>query len=378
LKAKIQHIAILTTSHPALDDRFFYHFASTLRDEGCQTAIFVTTKTEDRIVDGILVRGIENTLAKAKKITWFVEQLLESNPNTVICVDPLTVLAAKKYKKQSKKNVLIVYDITEWYPSKKNIEELKGFKKLVKVFTLFFFGLYAVAKADKLIEGEYYKGRFYRFFLFWKPIKRISYYPSQSYIKYTPIEANKNKVTLAYTGRISIEKGTGVFLKVAESIAQNNPNTKIKAVLLGRVDSEKDRENIQRLMPKIHNLEITWSEEVPYQEYIKRLADFDVLFDLRVADFENQHCLPIKLFYYMAVGRPFIYTKLKAITQALGEEVGGFLVDPNDTLSIIKATQQYIDSPIKMQEDANRGRALYLRKYNWEKIKIEFLDWVLK
>ena len=113
------NVAFLTTGHCPFDDRIFFHFARALSDEGNIVEI-ISSKTDLReTVEGISLDCFDGySLPKKEKITRLSEKLSLFNPDIVICSEPLAVAAAKKYSRTWKKEVRIIYDITEWYPSK--------------------------------------------------------------------------------------------------------------------------------------------------------------------------------------------------------------------------------------------------------------------
>ena len=89
-------------------------------------------------------------------------------PDLVICDPPLAVWrAGHAYGRKTP----IVYDITEWYPSKKNLRNVQAVVKPFKFCALLFASWMAGCIADRFIFGEYYKAKPFRFFFFRKNSK---------------------------------------------------------------------------------------------------------------------------------------------------------------------------------------------------------------
>jgi len=123
-------------------------------------------------------------LSKKEKIAKFVHLLNDSKPDIIICLEPLTILAASRYKNKTDKKPKIVYDVTEWYPSKKFLSHYNSVSKVFHFFKLLFFNLMMAAKADAFIFGKWYKGKPYRFLFPGKKIIYSGYYPDLKYIRY--------------------------------------------------------------------------------------------------------------------------------------------------------------------------------------------------
>ncbi|MEF9480459.1 hypothetical protein OWR28_24725 [Chryseobacterium sp. 1B4] len=108
------------------------------------------------------------------------------------------------------------------------------------------------------------------------------------------------------------------------------------------------------------------------------MADADLCFDLREINFENNHSLPIKLFYFMGAGKPVIYSDLKGIRKHMGELSFGSLADPHNADGISDIIIDYIRNPELYHAHALNAVKEFKEKYNWEMIKDSFVDFVKK
>lgn len=106
------------------------------------------------------------------------------------------------------------------------------------------------------------------------------------------------------------------------------------------------------------------------------IADTDIFLDLRSADFENRHSLPIKLFYYAALGRPVIFSDLKAIKKEVKVDTFGFLVHPGSKEQIGKLILLYLNNHDLYYEHCLNARNLVETKYNWKKIEPALLEFI--
>ncbi len=92
----------------------------------------------------------------------------------------------------------------------------------------------------------------------------------------------------------------------------------------------------------------------------------DICFDLRKRNFIYRNSLPIKIFEYMACGKPFIYSDITPIKEELEYNKYGYLVNPRNEIEIVNAIEKYLEKPdIAVQHSLNARRVIEDGK-NWE------------
>lgn len=309
-------VLFLQTAHMQDDDRVNYHQRVNLERAGLSCA-FAASPVEEK-----------------------------ECPDVVICDTPKAIWESRKAFKQRAK---IIYDITEWYPSKKNLRNeprwLRPFKWCVLVLANF----YAGCAADAFIFGEEYKAKPFRTLFPRKHALDLPYYPSLQYIHPTIPSEIKEKVRLFYAGPQTKEKGYHRVQLVA-----------------------------QRCQSKLPDKDIVLTEisQVPFEEFCSVITQADFFLDLRDDDVENTHCLPIKLFYYMAAGRPVIYSDLKAIRHGVPEIAEDSLVKPGDITRAADMICDYVNHPDRYRQIGKRNRDLIEQKYNWEIQNTRFVQFV--
>ncbi len=371
-------IAFLTSSHSPYDDRIFYHLAKSL-SKFYKISIISSTIDISKSVDNIKITGFDwNELPKNKKVNLFYNYLIESKPNIIISSEPLPIIAAYKYKKTRKEKIRIIYDITEWYPSKKNIEGLYYPKRIIIFFKLLFSNLFISSLCNGFIFGEYYKSVPYRILFPFKKWEIITYFPKLDYIKYKKAKLKKNYICLGYSGRISTEKGIKNIIEVAKAIKRKKPELAVKIKIIGWFINIKDKDEFIMLCSKVQNIQIEILERQDFEIFSEKLQNIDIFLDLRKDDFENQRCLPIKLFYYAGCGRPAIYTNLKAIRREVNVSQFGYLVNPMNTDVISDYIINYIYNPFLYYRHCINARKLAEKKYNWQNIEPTLFKFIKK
>lgn len=371
-------IAFLTSAHPPLDDRIFYHQAKSLSGE-YKTVIVASTEDLKTVADNVTIisKDCENW-EKKKKIDFFVDVLNQTMPQIIVCSEPLPILAAAKYRKNNKSKASILYDVTEWYPSKKNLGYLPFFSKIISFIKLLVFNIYTSVFCNGFIFGEYYKSLPFRMLFPFKKWRIIGYSTNLEYIKYRESTLTPNKICLGYTGKISVEKGIVNVFNVARSLKKKKPETEIRLKIIGWFFDARDRAIFEKLCSESKDLNIEILGKQKYESFSEQLADIDVLFDLRKTDFENNHCLPIKIFYYAACGKPIIYSNLKAIKRDIDVAESGYLVNPTESDKIADYLVEYLEHPDLYKRHSLNGRRLAEEKYNWKLQQIDFIDFISK
>ncbi len=367
-------IAILSSAHKYDDDRLYHHFAKTLAQKNHK--IFIVTSEGYFETEGEISISSFNGLNfnRKQKIEIYIEKLSQFNPDVIICLEPLPIIATKKYAKD--KNVKIIYDITEWYPSKNQLEKHPFLLRLFYAIPYFIAFLYSCSLSDRFIYGEHYKGLIPKKLFSKKENIQIPYYPKKEYITQTTPSISTNLLRLSYSGTLSKDKGLFNFLNVLKELIKNNDNLNIQVKIIGRFNPKEKIACLKLINELDDKIAFTFYNFVELSNYIELINDTDVFLDLRAADFINSHCLPIKLFYFIALQRPIIYSDLKAIRKEIDTESFGYLVNPKDYKNIAKLIQNYQEDKTLYLSHCTNARKLSEAKYNWSVIETMFTDFI--
>ena len=370
-------IAFALVNHTPTDERVWFQETKSLKEAGHNIYI-ISTRTADSPFPNTYCFD-DTGMPKRDLIKKISSLLRQINPKMVICDNPMAILAANDYKSKAKKKIRIIYDITEWYPSKKNLRGMSFIKKTGKGFLLVLLAYYSAWLLDGFIFGEKDKAKPFRFLFPWKRHIHLSYYANSSQIKVYPIRNLSKECILFYSGSLTIEKGFGNVLQTTIEIAKRFPSNKF---VLQIISSQNIEEFIQE--NKLHidlqtykNLKVQTLSFLPYLSFCEEIGKVDIFFDLRQIDIENTRCLPIKLFYYLAAGRPIIYSNLKAIKKGVQEiDETGFLVNPRDTNAIASYLSLYLTNQELYEKHCKRARQLAEEKYNWINIEKKLVHFI--
>lgn len=297
----------------------------------------------------------------------------------VVCDTPVAIWKARRLKR-----AVIVYDVTEWYPSKKNLRSVTWYRRPIKAIVLAAANLWAGAASDAFLFGEYHKTFPLRYLFPWKRQMMLSYYPSKQYIfplyPYATSDLSR-QIRLFYAGPRTKEKGYFRVLELARTMAERNPQLQVRLTVVTDLSEDiADEMKLETQVKKVlgeemKNLSVILKDRLPFEDFCREICRHDIMLDLRSDDVENTRCLPIKLFYYLAAARPVIYSSLRAIRRAV-PELTESLFSPDDIGGMADAIEKLIRYPQYFNYLCERNRHLYVDYFNWEKQEKQFVQFM--
>ena len=364
-------ILFLTSAHSSLDDRIFYHQARALKVDN-QISIYSTYGGITSEKDGITLTFDERIFPSRKeKIAAFSNKCEEFQPDVVICSEPIPIIGAHQQRKKNKSSKYrILYDVTEFYPSKKNLQGSKGLKRLVKTIAMVQLNKKAAASVDGFIFGEYFKSLFYKAHFKTKKSVFLPYYQDLSY--FPDYQLPPYEFVIGYSGKFSEEKGIFRFAEVLNQFAQRYNRENWKVVLIGWF---ADKQTEEEFYFRTKDLQIEIKKSMSFETYCKSLSEFSVFMDLRDADAENNLCVPIKLFTYASAGRPVIYSALQAIESAYPNEKFITNKRTDDLQGMVEKLSQYYENRSELEIECEAAFH-FARNHQWNIIKEDFIRFV--
>jgi glycosyltransferase involved in cell wall biosynthesis len=375
----MKRICLVTSGHPPFDERIFWKFGKSLKDAGYSVSILCSTHQIENNVEKIVIKGFDGySFRKKKKVDEFCNQLNQIKPDLIICSEMLPVFAALKFKNQNQ-NVKIILDVTEWFPE--NVAfKFNGIKRFVKYFQLLIPYIYILQKIDHLIIGEISKKKRYDFLAASKPKTIIGYYPIVKFFNYKKPDLSKDEIVFGYAGVITYERGIVNLLNSSIAMANKYPQKKIKLLLFGKFTYQNEQEDFKSRISSAKNINVEFADWTDYDKMSSTIERMDICFDLRTRNFIYSNSLPIKLFEYMACGKPFIFSKINPIKNELDFQIFGLLVNPKNELEIVKSIEKYLSNSELVNQHSQDARKLIEGNKNWEnesKKLIELVDKLL-
>jgi glycosyltransferase involved in cell wall biosynthesis len=358
-------ICLVTSGHPPFDERIFWKFAKSLSEAGYSVSIICSTQELNKVVDDISIAGIDGfSYPKKKKIDSFFNLIIKFDPDLIICSEILPVFAALKFRKQNPYTKIIL-DITEWFPE--NVAfKFNGLYRWIKYLQLLLPYIYVLQNVDHLIIGEDSKKKRYDFLASSIPKTIVGYYPVIKYFNFKLPGLSKDKIILGYAGVITFERGILNLLNACKSIAKKYPKRIFKLFLFGKFTYQKEEASFKKEISTLNNLEVEFANWTDYDKMSSMIEKMDICFDLRKRNFIYKNSLPIKIFEYMACGKPFIFSDIEPIKKEIDYKNCGFLVNPNRINEVIEAIEKYILNPNLAVEHSQNARKIIEEEKNWE------------
>lgn len=284
-------------------------------------------ETDDRVVHQM------NTLRKYGIACSFARERNENDAaDVIICDTPKAVLHNIGYAGT------VIYDVTEWYPSKKNLRPFRYWLRPLGAVYMGFLSLLAGAVARRFIFGEEDKGRPFRFLFPWKKHVYLPYYPSKTLFADAENRRNAHApLRVLYAGPLTEEKGYFRAVSAAEQAG-------VELTIVGP------------------------EQYMPLEEFCRYVQSFDIALDLRDRDAENRRCLPIKLFYYWAAGVVPIYSDLDAIRKHIPDADNAVCLVKNEQEAVV-ALMQLLNDSACWARYRQAGQQLHRDRYYWEAVE---------
>jgi glycosyltransferase involved in cell wall biosynthesis len=368
-------IVILTSGHYCTDERLFYKIGRSLSNNNFEVHIVSSLYKINETKNNTKLTGFTgNNLPRKEKINLFFKHVNEIKPGLILCAEILPIIPALKFKKNNP-GCKIIYDVTEWYPENMT-RNLTGIKKIIKYILLYLSSFYLIKKTDAVIVGEKRKLKRIDFFAQSKPKTIIPYYPPLSLFNYSPPPFKGEKITFCFTGHLNEERGILRFAEVIKLLATRHQEINFNVKLIGRFDSHVTQNNFKKVIAGLKNIQIKIIEWLDYENISSALSDVDICFDLRNKKFFFNNSLPIKLFEYMACGKPVIYSDIDAILDEFQSNEFGYFVDPFNKEEIANKIENYLTDKKLLRTHSECGRQLAETKYNWEVVENKLLDFI--
>ncbi len=182
-----------------------------------------------------------------------------------------------------------------------------------------------------------------------------------------------NRTVVGYVGRLKtlgMEKGVQYLLEALKDLQDTHA---FFGLIVG--GPESDRRDYEAMAQKLGlgPDDVLFTGEIPAAEVPLALAACDVL-AMPFPDFPHYrlHMSPLKMFEYMAAGKPIITSDLPTVRDVLSRETAIFC-KPGDTPSLVLALRWIKDHPTEAAGRAVKAREL-VKMHTWEERMKRILD----
>jgi len=180
---------------------------------------------------------------------------------------------------------------------------------------------------------------------------------------------NKNIINVVYTGSLFLWKGAYLLVDCLEFLPQN-----INLIFVG--GSGEHLDNFKKYISDKSYLEqITLIPHLPKLEVIPYIENADILVLPNSGKYEmNKYTSPIKLFEYMASGRPIVASNIPSIGEVLVNNKNALLFHPDDAYDLADKIKEAIGSDHSGMID---NAFFEVQKYSWDNRAINIQNFLI-
>jgi glycosyltransferase involved in cell wall biosynthesis len=183
----------------------------------------------------------------------------------------------------------------------------------------------------------------------------------------TPVTAHDprppaGRPVVAYAGHLYAWKGVDVLLEAIARVPE------VDGLIVGGHDKEPDLARVKGSADRLGiSGRVTFSGLVPPADVSSLLSRADVLvLPNPPSAISSQFTSPLKLFEYMAAGRPIVASDLPSIREILTSGVDSLLVTPGDAEALAAGIRAIV-SDRSLGERLATAAALAVRDYTWDR-----------
>jgi len=166
-----------------------------------------------------------------------------------------------------------------------------------------------------------------------------------------------DKKIIVYTGALYQQKGIATIIEAARSLPED-----YQLCLIGGLPQDIERiKSVAADLPALCVLGAKKHDQIPF--YLQA-ADILLIANSGQDTVESRFTAPLKLFEYLASGRPIVASDVPAIREFLNEETA-VLVKPDDPAILAKALASLANDKDKQVKLAANGLA-QAKKFNWQ------------
>jgi len=313
-------------------------------------------KKDITFVDGSNIPYIRRLVFYWKQKKVFIKLLIKIKPDIVIVNSTnffLIRLIASKQKKYFFNSYLDVRSLSTYEMSLRLLLENFLLKKSLKIAVKNFTGITYITEVIKDYCKEKYKLLPHRAEV-WTSGANINLF------KPVTISQEDHSFKLIYHGSISIRRQLDCVIKALSLLSDLN----IEFNLLGSGD---DIESLRKLSVKLNiHQNVHFHSMVAYDEVPRFINQVDVgILPFRDCSVWNTSA-PIKLFEYLACGKPVVVTKIPAHLNVLKGKEFAFWARSSEPIDIAEAIRKAYKSKSMFNIMGKRARAFVCNKYSWE------------
>ena len=358
-------VCILTTVHGPFDDRVFHKEAKSLAKVHEVVLVAPDEERADKEVEGIRIITVKKPESKLlHPVTmWRVFKAgFKQDCDVYHCHEPSSLFVSAILKVLKRKR--LIYDAHEYYPSL--IAENSLFPDFVRPLVRFLADIEekilirfadVVITVDEILALKYRKHH--------NNVYIISNYPRLELFK--PDDLNSENGGIIYVGGLSRDRGIYQMIEVANK-------TNVKLICVGNFTDELNKKEITDFLEENPSKNVVFAGHLSHPKVVEYINMSRLGLILHQPIPRYIHAVSIKLFEYMACGKPVVASNFPEIAKVVKEADCGILVDPTDVDEIVDAILYLLEHPEEAKRMGENGRRAVEEKYSWNKMEEKLLE----
>lgn len=366
-------VCILTSAHSPFDGRIYHREAVSLRNKGFGVTIIAPFDHSETTIDGIKIKNLPVLKGRAQRFVKtgrsIFQAAIKQDADIYHFHDPDLIpwmwLLAGRGKR-------VIYDVHEytgktmmtkqWLPPylRKTFSYLVDY--LEKRMSERFAGIVTV---DLHME-ELFKRRN-------RNVCTAFNLPPSWFIEKSIVREVTDKKRILYVGSLNKVRGYSVIIDAMRLVQTKHADAVCE--IIGTIDYSGISDKyppFQEPGEKIRN--VSWTGSLSFRDVPSYLAKATICWLPLQSTPNYELANPVKLFEYMAAGRPIVASKLETTAKIIEQARCGILVPPNDVKAHAEAICYLLDNPQIGEEMGLNGRQALLEKYNWESQEKNIFD----
>ncbi|MGI0091764.1 MAG: glycosyltransferase family 4 protein [Nitrososphaerales archaeon] len=178
----------------------------------------------------------------------------------------------------------------------------------------------------------------------------------------------EDREVIGFVGTFQEWHGVGEILEASRLVLASHP--KAAFLMVGPYFNATEKKARALGLP---GSPFVFTGPVPYEKVPEYLSACDVLIapynpdKIESKEQVRKHPLgsPLKMFEYMATGKPVITTSVEPMTAIIEDRMTGLLIPPGDSRALAKAILELLDNEDLSRRLGEDGKQLVLRRYSW-------------
>ncbi len=177
------------------------------------------------------------------------------------------------------------------------------------------------------------------------------------------------KRTIGFVGSLKSWHGTDMLCKAFYETRKQTANAHLLIVGDG-----PERNTLENYVSK-YDLQkaVTFTGKIPYPEIPEYIAAMDITVAPYIPN-DNFYFSPIKIFEYMAMGKPVVAGRIGQVEDLLIEGKNGLMFPPGDTLALTNILVKLVNDPDSCKEMGGHGKNWVLAERTWDRNGAEVLE----